>query len=160
MSGAWQSKFERYLIVRLSHDIDSWFPELFSIPLLLEVGCYSNMIMIFGREQTIFHWELLYWLRVSLPFYIDIFSLKGENDVFGDNICHESTVGQSAVDVFALTYCDLHWIQRDALIEVLEFYPDFANKFTKNLVLSYNLRDEVRHTSRRSSLIHSLAIIK
>lgn len=97
---------------------------------------------------------------MSLPFYIDIFSLKGENDVFGDNICHESTVGQSAVDVFALTYCDLHWIQRDALIEVLEFYPDFANKFTKNLVLSYNLRDEVRHTSRRSSLIHSLAIIK
>ena len=73
-----------------------------------------------------------------------IFFLKGENDVFGDNICHEPTVGQSAVDVFALTYCDLHWIQRDALIEVLEFYPDFANKFTKNLVLSYNLRDEVR----------------
>lgn len=67
----------------------------------------------------------------------------GENDVFGDDICHESTVGQSAVDVLALTYCDLHWIQRDALIEVLEFYPEFANKFTKNLVLSYNLRDEV-----------------
>lgn len=67
----------------------------------------------------------------------------GENDVFGDNICHEPTVGQSAVDVIALTYCDLHWISRDALIEVLEFYPDFANKFTKNLVLSYNLRDEV-----------------
>ena len=70
--------------------------------------------------------------------------ITGENDVFGDNICHESTVGQSAVDVMALTYCDLHWIQRDALIEVLEFYPEFANKFTKNLVLSYNLRDEVK----------------
>ena len=68
----------------------------------------------------------------------------GENDVFGDDICHEPNVGQSAVDVIALTYCDLHWIQRDALIEVLEFYPEFANKFTKNLVLSYNLRDEVR----------------
>ena len=47
--------------------------------------------------------------------------------------------------MLALTYCDLHWIQRDALIEVLEFYPDFANKFTKNLVLSYNLRDEVSY---------------
>ena len=74
-----------------------------------------------------------------------MFSFLGENDVFGDNICHEPTVGQSAVDVIALTYCDLHWIQREALIEVLEFYPEFANKFTKNLVLSYNLRDEVSY---------------
>lgn len=86
----------------------------------------------------------------SPPMVINWFKIKlsllfsGENDVFGDNICHESTVGQSAVDVLALTYCDLHWIQRDALIEVLEFYPEFANKFTKNLVLSYNLRDEVK----------------
>ena len=80
---------------------------------------------------------------INLPFDISFLLLAGENDVFGDNICHEPTVGQSAVDVIALTYCDLHWIQRDALIEVLEFYPEFANKFTKNLVLSYNLRDEV-----------------
>ena len=64
--------------------------------------------------------------------------------MFGDNICVESTVGQSAVDVHALTYSDLHCIQRDALVEVLEFYPDFALKFSKNLTLSFNLRDEVR----------------
>jgi len=83
-----------------------------------------------------------------------MFLLTGENDVFGDNICHEATVGQSAVDVFALTYCDLHWIQREALLEVLEFYPDFANKFTKNLVLSYNLRDEVNF-SPFSLVLHS-----
>ena len=82
-------------------------------------------------------------LMSDLPSKLSLF-IAGENDVFGDNICHESTVGQSAVDVLALTYCDLHWIQRDALIEVLEFYPEFANKFTKNLVLSYNLRDEVK----------------
>ena len=80
-------------------------------------------------------------IRFSLPLVH-----AGENDVFGDDICRESTVGQSAVDVLALTYCDLHWIQRDALIEVLEFYPEFANKFTRNLVLSYNLRDEVSIT--------------
>ena len=69
--------------------------------------------------------------------------MLGEGDVFGDNICNEPTVGQSAVDVHALTYSDLHCIQRDALIEVLEFYPEFAIKFAKNLTLSYNLRDEV-----------------
>lgn len=54
-------------------------------------------------------------------------------------------MGQSAVDVYALTYSDLHCIGRDALIEVLEFYPEFAIKFAKNLMLSYNLRDEVSH---------------
>ncbi|KAJ7357431.1 hypothetical protein OS493_024944 [Desmophyllum pertusum] len=81
-----------------------------------------------------------------------VVGLLGENDVFGDDICHEPTVGQSAVDVLALTYCDLHWIQRDALIEVLEFYPDFANKFTKNLVLSYNLRDELKIRKRTPRL--------
>ncbi|XP_078350361.1 voltage-gated delayed rectifier potassium channel KCNH5-like isoform X3 [Oculina patagonica] len=81
-----------------------------------------------------------------------VVGLLGENDVFGDNICHEPTVGQSAVDVIALTYCDLHWISRDALIEVLEFYPEFANKFTKNLVLSYNLRDEIKIRKRTPRL--------
>lgn len=81
-----------------------------------------------------------------------VVGLLGENDVFGDDICHESTVGQSAVDVIALTYCDLHWIQREALIEVLEFYPEFANKFTKNLVLSYNLRDELKIRKRTPRL--------
>lgn len=64
--------------------------------------------------------------------------------MFGDNVCTEPTVGQSAVDVHALTYSDLHCVQREALIEVLEFYPDFAMKFSKSLCLSFNLRDEVR----------------
>ena len=57
MSGAWPSKFERYLMVRLSHDIDSWFPELFSIRLLLEVGCYSNMIIWYLGENRRFFLE-------------------------------------------------------------------------------------------------------
>ncbi|XP_068730790.1 potassium voltage-gated channel subfamily H member 5-like isoform X2 [Montipora capricornis] len=81
-----------------------------------------------------------------------VVGLLGEDDVFGDDICHEPNVGQSAVDVIALTYCDLHWIQRDALIEVLEFYPEFANKFTKDLMLSYNLRDELKIRKRTPRL--------
>ena len=71
----------------------------------------------------------------------------GEGHVFGDDICHEPTVGQSAVDVYALTYCDMHCIYREALLEVLEFYPEFALKFASTLNLSYNLRDEVRFPS-------------
>lgn len=40
----------------------------------------------------------------------------------------------------ALTYCDLHAIKRDKLLEVLDFYSAFANSFARNLVLTYNLR--------------------
>ncbi|XP_032232878.1 potassium voltage-gated channel subfamily H member 1 isoform X2 [Nematostella vectensis] len=82
-----------------------------------------------------------------------VVGLLGEGDVFGDNVCNEPTVGQSAVDVHALTYCDLHCIQRDALLEVLEFYPEFAMKFAKNLQLSYNLRDELTIRRRTPSIV-------
>lgn len=40
----------------------------------------------------------------------------------------------------ALTYCDLHTIKRDKLLEVLDFYQAFANSFARNLILTYNLR--------------------
>lgn len=39
-----------------------------------------------------------------------------------------------------MTYCDLHAIKRDKLLEVLDFYSAFANSFARNLVLTYNLR--------------------
>lgn len=40
----------------------------------------------------------------------------------------------------ALTYCDLHTIKRDRLLEVLEFYGAFRLSFSRNLILTYNLR--------------------
>lgn len=49
-------------------------------------------------------------------------------------------VGQSAANVRALTYCDLHAIKRDKLLEVLAFYKAFALSFARNLILTYNLR--------------------
>ncbi len=42
----------------------------------------------------------------------------------------------------ALTYCDLHKIMRDDLLEVLELYPEFAESFSNNLEVTFNLRDE------------------
>lgn len=71
--------------------------------------------------------------------------------MFGDTFWKEGTVGQSAANVRALTYCDLHAIKRDKLIEVLDFYHAFANSFARNLVLTYNLRHRV-------SLIQSLDV--
>ena len=41
----------------------------------------------------------------------------------------------------ALTYCDLHKIMRDDLLEVLELYPEFAESFSANLEVTFNLRD-------------------
>lgn len=67
-------------------------------------------------------------------------SVTGKGDVFGDQFWKDSAVGQSAANVRALTYCDLHAIKRDKLLEVLDFYQAFANSFARNLVLTYNLR--------------------
>jgi len=68
----------------------------------------------------------------------------GKGDVFGDSFWKDTALGQSAANVRALTYCDLHTIKRDRLLEVLDFYQAFANSFSRNLILTYNLRHRVR----------------
>lgn len=60
--------------------------------------------------------------------------------MFGDQFWKNQGVGQSAANVRALTYCDLHSIKRDKLLEVLAFYKAFALSFARNLTLTYNLR--------------------
>ena len=69
--------------------------------------------------------------------------VPGKGDVFGDNFWKEQVVGQSTANVRALTYCDLHAIKRDRLLEVLAFYHAFAASFARNLLLTYNLRARV-----------------
>lgn len=68
-------------------------------------------------------------------------SFPGKGDIFGEHICRYKTVGKSSCNVRALTYCDLHKILREDLIEVLEMYPEFAETFEYNLEVTYNLRD-------------------
>ncbi|XP_060558376.1 potassium voltage-gated channel unc-103-like [Ruditapes philippinarum] len=67
---------------------------------------------------------------------------KGKDDVFGENICKYDTVGKSSCNVRALTYCDLHKIHRDDLLEILDMYPEFAEQFVKNLEVTFDLRDK------------------
>jgi hypothetical protein len=43
--------------------------------------------------------------------------------------------------VRALTYCDLHKIHRDDLLEVLDMYPEFSDHFWSSLEITFNLRD-------------------
>ncbi len=52
-----------------------------------------------------------------------------------------SEPGKSAFNVRALTYCDLHKILRDDLIEVIDMYPEFAQSFCQNLKITLTLRD-------------------
>lgn len=69
--------------------------------------------------------------------------LSGKGDVFGDVFWKETTLAHACANVRALTYCDLHVIKREALLKVLEFYTAFANSFSRNLILTCNLRKRV-----------------
>ncbi|CDQ57598.1 unnamed protein product [Oncorhynchus mykiss] len=69
--------------------------------------------------------------------------IEGKGDVFGDIFWKEVTLAQACANVRALTYCDLHVIKREALQKVLEFYTAFSNHFSRNLLLTYNLRKRI-----------------
>uniref|UniRef100_A0A803TW11 Potassium voltage-gated channel subfamily H member 6 n=1 Tax=Anolis carolinensis TaxID=28377 RepID=A0A803TW11_ANOCA len=59
-----------------------------------------------------------------------VVAILGKNDIFGEPISLYARPGKSNADVRALTYCDLHKIQREELLEVLDMYP-----------ITFNLRD-------------------
>ncbi|KAB0363121.1 hypothetical protein FD754_007277 [Muntiacus muntjak] len=67
--------------------------------------------------------------------------LAGKNDIFGEPVSLHARPGKSSADVRALTYCDLHKIQRADLLEVLDMYPAFADSFWSKLEVTFNLRD-------------------
>ncbi|XP_056445762.1 potassium voltage-gated channel subfamily H member 5 [Gadus chalcogrammus] len=66
-----------------------------------------------------------------------------KGDVFGDVFWKETTLAHACANVRALTYCDLHVIKREALLKVLDFYTAFANSFSRNLILTCNLRKRI-----------------
>ncbi|XP_068146127.1 potassium voltage-gated channel unc-103 isoform X2 [Drosophila tropicalis] len=68
--------------------------------------------------------------------------ILGKNDIFGENPCIYPTLGKSNAVVRALTYCDIHKIHRDDLLDILDSYPEFLDSFVSNLVITYNMRDD------------------
>ena len=85
-------------------------------------------------------WSWQFWVRLIIPSLQEIekkplngrrSSQLGKDDVFGENPCIYGTIGKSSCNVRALTYCDLHKIMRDDLLEVLELYPEFAESFSR-----------------------------
>ena len=81
-----------------------------------------------------------------------LFLISGKDDIFGENPCIYATIGKSSCNVRALTYCDLHKIMRDDLLEVLELYPEFAESFSANLEVTFNLRDVSNKSNNKTSL--------
>lgn len=63
--------------------------------------------------------------------------------MFGDDVCNEVTVGRSIADVYALTYSDIHCIDRNDLRDVLMSYPESGVQFSSKLKLTFNLRHQV-----------------
>ncbi|KAL6098124.1 kcnh2 [Pungitius sinensis] len=70
-----------------------------------------------------------------------VVAILGKNDIFGEPINLYNRPGKSKADVRALTYCDLHKIFREDVLEVLDMYPEFADHFWNNLEITFNLRD-------------------
>ncbi|XP_054870847.1 potassium voltage-gated channel subfamily H member 2-like [Amphiprion ocellaris] len=70
-----------------------------------------------------------------------VLAILGKNDIFGEPINPYDLPGKSSADVKALTYCDLHTIQRQDMLEVLDIYPKFCEYFWSNLDITFNLRD-------------------
>ncbi|KAM6957173.1 potassium voltage-gated channel subfamily H member 6a [Aplochiton taeniatus] len=80
-----------------------------------------------------------------------VVAILGKNDIFGEPISLYGRPGKSSADVRALTYCDLHKILREDLLEVLDMYPDFSDNFWSNLEITFNLRDVDRINQRTPS---------
>ena len=82
------------------------------------------------------------------------FHVSAKDDIFGENPCSYSTVGKSSCNVRALTYCDLHKINREDLLDVLDMYPEFWESFSTNLEITFNLRDVSTYMIYKSFYSH------
>lgn len=89
-----------------------------------------------------------------------VMAILGKDDIFGENPCIYPTVGKSSCNVRALTYCDLHKIHRDDLLDVLALYPEFSNHFSQNLEITFNMRDVSLHRHECYSWLFLRAILQ
>lgn len=78
--------------------------------------------------------EIIHYLCLSL----------GHGDTFGDDFHLNPTnpVKKATGNVRALTYCDLHHISRDDLLEGLRKYPKFWEIFNREFEVTYSLSSE------------------
>lgn len=123
--------------------------ELFTTILFFRIGLVMKLNEYYCFAKR---FQISPTLLIS-PFYLNRFSqsisssislflpFTGKNDIFGEPINLYPRPGKSNADVRALTYCDLHKILREDVLEVLDMYPEFADHFWNNLEITFNLRD-------------------
>uniref|UniRef100_A0A1A8MGF8 Voltage-gated delayed rectifier potassium channel KCNH4 n=1 Tax=Nothobranchius pienaari TaxID=704102 RepID=A0A1A8MGF8_9TELE len=72
-----------------------------------------------------------------------VLAILGRGDLIGSDYLTQEEVIKTNACVKALTYCDLQYISLKGLREVLCLYPDYAQKFIKEIQhdLTYNLRE-------------------
>ncbi|GCB81619.1 hypothetical protein scyTo_0023162 [Scyliorhinus torazame] len=72
-----------------------------------------------------------------------LFTYPGKGDLIGSDFLATDQVIKTNANVKALTYCDLQYIILKGLREVLELYPEYAQKFIEDIQhdLTYNLRE-------------------
>ncbi|XP_045178348.2 potassium voltage-gated channel subfamily H member 8-like [Mercenaria mercenaria] len=71
-----------------------------------------------------------------------VVAILGKGDLFGSDIDFNDPISVCNYDVRSLTYSELQCINLKGLTDVLLLYPDFAEKFAKDIHndLTYNLR--------------------
>ncbi|XP_043939615.1 potassium voltage-gated channel subfamily H member 3 [Protopterus annectens] len=72
-----------------------------------------------------------------------VLAILGKGDLIGSDLSSKDQVIKTNADVKALTYCDLQCIHLKGLYEVLDLYPEYSVKFTREIRhdLTYNLRE-------------------
>lgn len=88
--------------------------------------------------------HVMTWYNVTISVFVQCrFMISGKGDLFGADINMDDPVGISCCDVRSLTYCELQCINIRGFVDVLSLYPDFAEKFQKDIRhdLTYNLKD-------------------
>ncbi|XP_067891831.1 potassium voltage-gated channel subfamily H member 8 [Heterodontus francisci] len=72
-----------------------------------------------------------------------VLAILGKGDLIGSDFLAKDQVIKTNANVKALTYCDLQYIILKGLREVLELYPEYAQKFVEDIQhdLTYNLRE-------------------
>ncbi|KAI1902476.1 hypothetical protein AGOR_G00045160 [Albula goreensis] len=88
-----------------------------------------------------------------------VLAILGKGDLIGANMAVDDRVIKTNADVKALTYCDLQCISLKGLREVLNLYPEYAQRFVQDIQqdLTYNLREGqeshvMSRLSKRSSV--------
>lgn len=133
-----------FVLIKVYLTYEAWVNDLSTI---IKAVCYSSHVLY--KRCLIRKWHQTNKSFISADILEELPGFKqrplsaGKGDVFGDVFWKEVTLAQACANVRALTYCDLHVIKRDALQKVLEFYTAFSNHFSRNLLLTYNLRKRV-----------------